>query len=181
MHQQDYLTMFATIAAILSAFYAYNSNRIAKKALELSRIDHQKREANFSVYLIDGYRWINREAEPRKFIFFHCTITNHSDSKGGYRSTLQIEYVKEDDSVSRVTLDHEPSHVKFLPQSLSSFPADIRIEERSTESKWLIFEEPAKIFGGRRIERFLINAIDTGGNVAFAECFLLKDFLHESK
>jgi hypothetical protein len=176
---ENFWTILASIAAIFSAIYAYRSNRLSKSALQIANQSYQDKQANFNLYLIDGFRW-TEESTKRKFLFFHCTIKNKSENKSTYKATLEIEYIRNDNSVSRLILDHEPYLKEFIPQqTLTIFPVNIRIEEKGMESKWLIFEQPDLVLKEYRIEKYSIKVSDTSGNSESTNCFILKEMRNE--
>jgi hypothetical protein len=169
-------TILAAFAAVLSAISAFRSSRIAKRALSITRQTYQDRQANFTLYLIDGFRWTSKENDKRKFLLFHITISNKSDSKSSYRAEVEIEYIREDNSVARVIMTHNEDLQKLiLNKSLTIFSNDIRIDEKGMQSKWLIFDQPAAVFQLHRIEKYSIKITDTQGNSQTVDSILLKE------
>ena len=171
---EDFWIILAAIAAFFSALYAYRANRISKKSYKLSKKSYTDKQANFNLYLIDSFRWI--VPDSKKILLFHCTINNISESKSSYKCVLSIEYIREDNSVSRVILEHNPKLLDFIKnKSLTPFPIDIRIEEKGIESKWFVFEQPSIISKELRIEKYLISLSDPEYNTETIECYMLKD------
>lgn len=173
-------TVLAAIAAAISAFSAFRSRGYAKKSYELAMRNYSDRQANFGLYLIDSYRWKSKGDPKRKLLLFHITISNKSDSKSSYKAELEIEYIRTDQSVARAILPHNESHLKLIHQKdLTSFPNDIRIEEKGMQSKWLIFEQPTNAFNGYRIEKYSIVVTDTQGNTQAAESAIIKELSYD--
>lgn len=172
--------ILAAIAAIISAISAFKSSRIAKKALKLAGQNYQDRQSNFALYLIDGFRWTSEE--NRKFLLFHISIINKSDSKSSFKSELEIEYIRTDQLVARAIVPHDEQLNKLiLPKSLSVFSNDIRVEEKGMQSKWLIFEQPKNVFKEFRIEKYSIQITDTQGRTESAQSFILKELNNGDK
>ena len=46
----------AAVAAFLSALYAYNSNRISQKALDIASTEHELKKDNLEFYLVDSFK-----------------------------------------------------------------------------------------------------------------------------
>lgn len=173
---ENFWTATAAIAAILSALYAFNANRISKKSYKISKKSYNDKQANFKLYIIDSFRWITKGDNSRKILLFHCTINNNSENKNSYKASLTIEYVREDNSVSRIILEHNPDLKDLIKNdNLTIFHTDIRIEEKGMESKWLIFEQPNIISKKLRIEKYMIEIIDTENNKENIDCYMLKD------
>lgn len=171
-------TIIAAIAATISALSAFLSRGYAKRSYELAMRNYKDRQANFSLYLIDGYRWIDTERK-RKFLLFHVTINNKSDSKSSFKADLEIEFVRADQSVARAIIPHDESLQKQIPQKeMSTFPKDIRVEEKGIQSKWLVFQQPMNVFGEYRIEKYIIVISDAQGNTQSIDSVLIKDLSH---
>lgn len=175
-------TIIASIAAAISAISAFKSRGFAKRSYELAMQNYSDRQANFSLYLIDGYRWTSKDEDKRKLLLFHITINNKSDSKSSFRADIEVEYVRNDQSVARVITSHNENLKDNLPQkNLSVFSNDIRVEEKGMQSKWLIFEQPTSVFNEYKIEKYSIKIIDTAGNSQAKDCYMLKDLINENK
>lgn len=174
-------TIIAGICAIISAYSAYRSRGFAKRNYELASKSYSDRQSNFDLYLVDSYRWVSDNAEKKKFLLFHITIHNKSDSKNSFKGELEIEYLRNDNSISRVIVSHNESYLPEIPQNnISSFPNDIRIEEKAMQSKWLIFEQPTNLFKGYRIEKYEIKVSDIQGNIKSVESALIKELSNEN-
>lgn len=174
-------TNIAAIAAAISAFSAFKSRGFAKRSYELAMQNYSDRQSNFSLYLINSYRWKSNDKDKRKFLLFHITINNKSDSKSSFRAEIEIEYIRNDQSVARVITPHNENLKDNLPQKdLSVFSNDIRIEEKGMQSKWLIFEQPTTVFNEYKIEKYSIKLTDTAGNSQSTDCYMLKDFIDEN-
>ena len=179
---ENFWTTLTGIAALFSVIFAYRSNRISNKALIIAQQSYQDKQANFNLYLIDGYRWAEKVKGNRKFLFFHCTINNKSENKSSYKAILEIEYIRNDNTVSRLIIEHNPSLKASIPhQTLTVFPLDIRIDEKGMESKWLLFEQPENVLKGSKIEKYTIRISDTLGNSESTDCFIIKEMQNENE
>jgi hypothetical protein len=181
MTMENFWTIIASLAAVFSAAYSYHSNQTSKKALKYAKKSYQDKQANFHLYLIDSFRWALKESKKNKLLLFHCTINNKSENKSSYKATLELEYIRDDNSVSRVIIDHDSSLLTRIPKnSLTAFSNDIRIEEKGMESKWLVFEQPEIIRNEYRIEKYSIIITDIAGNLESIDCYMLKDIRYEN-
>ncbi len=181
---QPPVTIWAVIAAIsamIAAFSAFKSRGYAKRALNLAQRNYDDRQSDFSLYLIDAYRWTTKTTPKHKYLLFHITLMNKSDSKSSFKAELEIEYLRDDDSVARAIIPHQEKYQQETPQKLiSAFPNDIRIEENGMQSKWMIFEQPQNAFGGYRIEKYSIKVTDTQGNSQAISCSIIKELADEN-
>jgi hypothetical protein len=177
----NYISILSAIAAILSALYAFRSNLISKKALAIAQQDHLNKQSNFGIYIIDAFRYKSKEQE-KKFLMFNVTINNKSEIRNSFKSTLQIEFIRPDNSVARVLIDHSPVLKTSISKAdITAFPVDIKMEEKGIETSWLLFEEPSKVFNEFRIEKFTIKLIDIHGNSKAADISIIKDIDYETK
>lgn len=173
-------TILATAAAIASAFYAYRSNSLSRKALHLGLRQYNDKQSNFSIYLINSFRWSEKNDPKRRVLMFHCTITNKSENKNSFKCTLEIEYLREDNSVARAIVEHNPKLTQLISQdNFTAFPYDIRLEEKGIDSRWFLFEQPNNVFSKIRIEKYTIRLTDAGGNFVVADTFIMKDLSNE--
>jgi len=173
-------TVIAVIAALISAFSAFKSRGYARRAFNLAQQNYNDRQANFSLYLIDAFRWTTKTKPKQRYLLFHITIFNKSDSKSSFKAELEIEYLRNDNSVARAIIPHDEKHHKEIPQKdISAFSNDIRIEEKGMQSKWMIFEQPQNAFIDYRIEKYSVKVTDTQGNNQITGCSIIKELTND--
>ncbi len=168
--------IISALAACVSAFSAFMSRRYAGRSYKLAAKTYEDRQANFDLYLVDSYRWNTNSLPKRKFLLFHITIKNKSDSKSSYKATLDILFSNSDQSTATIVIQHDESHKNaVLNKEISAFTNDIRIEERAMQSKWLIFEQPSDVFIGYKVEKYFVIITDIHGNSKKIESVIIKD------
>lgn len=171
-----WIEITAAMAAVLSAFYSMRSNIIAKKALTIAKKEFENKQSNFDLYYIDGYRQRPKGQQDKKILLFNLTINNKSELKNTFKASLEIEFIRQDDSVARTIIDHDPNLEKILPQNdLTVFPKDLQIEGNGMSTNWLLFEQPTDTFEEYRIEKYTIKVNDIHQNEQTAATSLLKD------
>jgi hypothetical protein len=171
--------IIATIASVISALSAFFSRGHAKKSYELALQNFNDKKSNFGLYLIDCYRWLGKDNATKKILLFHITINNKSEGKSSYKAELEIEYIRSDQSVARVIIPHDEYLLTFIPQKdITTFPNNIRMEEKGILTKWLIFEQPNSISSEYKIEKYSVKISDTLGNTQIADNFIIKDLNH---
>ncbi len=172
-------TIVASVAAVISSISAFMSRGYAKRSYELARKNYSDKQANFSLYLIDGYR-LTKEETATKYLLYHITIMNKSDGKSSFKAELEIVFLREDNSTVTVIVSHDENLQNKISQNqVSVFPNDIRIEEKGMQSKWLIFEQPTNPFKQYRIDKYMIKITDIQGNKQIVESAFVKDFYNE--
>ena len=171
----------AIVTAIIASIYTYKSYYLSKQALEIGHREFLNKQSNFHLYLIEGFRWNTMSEPKRKILFFHCTLSNKSEISSSFTASLEIEYLRKDDSVARVTVMHDPTLLKDLPQKeISVFDKEIRMVEKSIQSRWVLFEQPQQIFNGYRIEKYGVQFIDVKGRLQQVDSYLVKEFYNET-
>jgi hypothetical protein len=113
-------------------------------------------------------------------LLFQLTVKNKSELRNSLKPDLEIEYLRDDDSLARCSTDHNPTLEEYLKnKELTLFPVDIEIDAKTAISKWLIFEQPAHLNKNHRIEKFSIRLTDLNGNTSVIETVLIKDVENE--
>jgi len=103
------------------------------------------------------------------------SINNQSDNSNSFKAILEIEFIRSDNSVARVLLEHNPNLVTEISKNdLTPYEKDIRLEEKSISTSWLFFEEPKDNFESYRIEKYKIRIIDVQENEKQLEALFIK-------
>ncbi|WPV00040.1 hypothetical protein SNE26_28930 [Mucilaginibacter sp. cycad4] len=174
-HSVIVLGIIAVLTLICSIVY----NLIFKKTYKISKSDYDKKLSNFSVYLINAFR-LTIKKSSKKYLFFNITISNKATAKYTYVSTLEIEYIRDDNSKESIILDYVSADLESpLVQKLTFFSNEIRLDEKDSESKWLLYEFP-NILKSYRISKYVIKIRDIDGNVETVDVFLIKDIKDEN-
>lgn len=162
-------TIFASIAAIVSSISAYRNSKFAQK-------NYVDKQSNFSLYIIKSFRWSSVIDSKQKFLLFNVEISNKSESKNSYKSELEIEYFRKNESRGKLKLPHNESLSKnIIKPELIFFPNEIRVDERGIQSKWLIFEQPQGFFKKNRILEYSIELTDTHGKTKIARILIMNE------
>jgi hypothetical protein len=162
------------LIASISAVIAISSRRIAKKAMTITTKTYHDKQANFSIYLIEGYRW-KGSVKNVPIILFNISINNKSDSKNTLKCSLEIEYFKPNGKFTKAIITHDPNLKSRIPNSkITPFPIEIRLDEKHTESKWILFQQPQDPFLKYKINKYIIRMTDNKNNEQIAETYLLK-------
>ncbi|HEY2584074.1 MAG TPA: hypothetical protein VGI43_19855 [Mucilaginibacter sp.] len=174
------IAFIAVIIAALALLCSIWYNRIFKKTYKLAKLEHESKLSNFSVYLVDAFR-LSINDSSKKYILFNITVSNKSTSKYSFAASLEIQYVRSDNSREHMLFDYIDLDIKsVIGKKLTFFPRDIKLDEKTLESKWLVFEYPINILKSYRIEKYIVKIKDIEGNYKNSEVFLLKDIKDEN-
>ena len=114
-------------------------------------------------------------------LLFQLTIRNKSDFRNTLKAELELEYLRDDDTFSKINLDHNPKLAGLIKkEEFSFYPSDIEIEGKASSTKWLLFEQPSYISKSHRIEKYGMKLKDLNGNQQISEAVLIKDVENES-
>lgn len=172
MNAELVVSITSALAACIAAAFAYRSNTIAAKALEISRRTQDAHDASVTPYLIEG---IHRKEDNAEVVAFAVSYTNRSDIANSLvRIELEVHYFTKEGVVAHLLfpLAEHPSEAIEL-QSLPALHAPINLGARSTESGWLIFVLPAGALRGP-VERYRVAALTATGERITMESFLIK-------
>ena len=173
-----YNNVVATISlaiACISAFAALRSNMISKRVLRIQEKEQMGKGSNFEIYLVDSFRWKDHSGKESNYLLFNIMISNNSSIRNSFKATLVIDYIRHDNSTNSVILRHQSKLINNLSElELEAFPDDIEIDEKSSHSKWLIFNEPRDYFQKLILEKCTIKIIDISGMAQEADIYLLK-------
>jgi len=171
------IAIASLIIAGLSLIFYFKSSWIAKKALKLSKKQYVDKLPNFETYFIQGFRFLVIDKEIKKrLLLFQLTVKNKSELKNTFKAELEIEYLRDDDSFSRIIIDHNPKLSTLIKKKdFSFFPSDIELEAKTVATKWLIFEQPNYISRTHRIENYTMKFRDLDNNIQSSKAVLIKD------
>jgi ERCC4-type nuclease len=169
------IAAIASFAALLALAISIRGNTIANRALKIAQQDFDNKKPGIDIYLINTYRFESKD--KHRILMFNISIINKSDAKNSAKAFLEIEYVRQDNSVARLMLNHNPELEKSIEnKEFSYFPYDINLGEKESESSWLLFHEP-DTFKNYRIEKYTLVVKDLLDNTKKIEANLIKTLL----
>lgn len=154
------ISILAAIAAIGSAYWAWSSARIAKRALAISEEDAATKKESLTAYLINSLRW---DHESEKYVSFSCSYTNRSSNPTTVeRIELLIHGFARDGNGSVVRVNPEPS----TPQDSSFTPLELplNLPPRSASTGWLNFKIPKTWTTNFIVDRYELVATTWSGH-----------------
>lgn len=165
------ISILSALAALGSAYWAWNSARSARRALVLSEEDATTKREALSAYLINALRW---ESESDEYISFSCSYTNGSS----YPTTIErIELI-----VHGFDMSGAGSQVRIHPEDktpegsdFSMLKAPINFSARTSSSGWLNFRLPKKWLARFIVDKYeLVATTWSGHKVALESHIVMK-------
>jgi len=122
------LAIISLIVAGVAALIAFRGSNIAKTALGFTKRQYLDRQPVFDSYYIDGFRIIGKRGDSfKKLLLFHLTVRNKSELRNTLKPDLEIEYLREDDSIARFITDHLGWRASFFQTRSGNIPPDVSV------------------------------------------------------
>ncbi|UYK78562.1 hypothetical protein NG825_10005 [Xanthomonas sacchari] len=163
------ISILSTLAALGSAYWAWNSARTARRALALVEEDAISKRESMKAELINSLRWRRNDME---YISISCSYVNSSS----YPTTIEnIELV-----AHGFDLGGEGSKLRLLPEneapdrsdfSLLSLP--LNLHARTTSSGWITFRLPRGWIARYIIDKYEILATTWSGQKVAIEAHIV--------
>lgn len=176
MNTETYIAAASAFGALISALYAIRSTRIAKRALKLAEREYQSKLSALDLYLIEGVAY--KDNDGKRIYAFNLSITNPATLANSLkRLELQITYVRADDSLGSVLLQHNSKLAsRILSATLTPFTIPADIDAKSASSQWGLFETDDSINQFGRVEKFTVKIQDISHNYAEVDSYLIKEY-----
>lgn len=169
------ISLLSVAAALGSAYWAWSSSRIAKRALELAEKEADSKEERVTPYLVNSIRWTDA---GKDFISFACSYTNGANVP----TTLsKIDLVVHAFHISGrgEEILISPTNKEPNDSEFSLLPVPLNLEARATLSGWLTFQVPSAVLKDLVIDRYEIVATSWSGARTSLESYLVRTENHE--
>lgn len=160
------------MAAVVSAFFAYSSANIAKKALKLSKSDFDEKHEKLKLHLIDAVVWMSGDTRVASFA---CSFTNGANAPNTLiRVELIVDAYDSKGALTRVILDPV---IQDIPDrwNLTRLSLPVNLQPRSTNSGWISFRLPSNLHHEKRIDRYRVAVLNSMGERESLDAYLLKE------
>lgn len=173
------IALLSAIGAVISAFYAWRSARIANEALELTRRDHVERHTGLSAYLIDGVAWDDQGGE--RLVAFACSVSNTASAPlSVIRIDLHLHSVLGDGSTTQLVLTPEAAGTPSI-WDLKPLTAPLNLDARTTASGWLGYRIPQRVGQAMTIDKYEIVFLTSTGDRTSVEQYLLQRVVNATR
>jgi hypothetical protein len=95
VNPSTWIAALSAVAAISSAIFAFRNSATARRALALSTATSQSANANFTLYLIDAFRYRPRETNSILYVFCVSIESKSTLQNSIVDAELRIPFVKE--------------------------------------------------------------------------------------
>jgi hypothetical protein len=152
------LETLSTLAAVLSAIWAWSSARSAAKSYRLAITQDSARTPHIDIYLAETEQR-GADTDATVTYRFFLRVANTSETPNAIASiVLEIDYARGDVSGLQLVLQHQPMNdeVSFL---LPKF-----LQPKEVVEGWVTFTLPREMRPGVRRESYQVAVIDTTSN-----------------
>lgn len=159
----------SAVAALIAAFYAWRSTRVANRALRIAEDDHRERHSGLAAYLIDGVSWDDQE--QGRAVSFSCSLTNAANAPRSIaHAQLHLHAFDLDGTTTEIVL--HPTNDAGPDSKPIEIP--INLAARTTVSGWLTYRIPNRIVDALTIDRYELTFLASDGERASLNCYLLR-------
>ncbi len=169
--------LIAICISLIVSITAIINYLLSKKSYNINKLQYQNKQSNFECYLIDNYAMTIGE---ERIILFHITITNKSETKNTFDLKLKIEYLDENNISTIIKLSHDPENGKKIKSDLTYFPKDVFMNDKESQSKWLIFSYKHKITKQKRIDSYRVIISDVNNQEINISSVIMKKLYNEN-
>jgi hypothetical protein len=167
------IAAISAIGALLSALYAYQSRKIAKKALSIAQAELDLKKDKLTFYLVEGFKI---PIEAGSALTFHASIANQAVSPNTVeRLELETTFVREDSSVGSIVLNHDPLLLDTHKHQIIPFQVPLHLGPKNTSAAWCVFEQPSDLFSGKRVDKYTLRLTDMNGRVSEVDSYILRE------
>jgi hypothetical protein len=172
------ISLISALAALVSAYWAWSSARIARRALAIAEEDAITKRESIKPYLINSLRW--RDESESTYASFACTYTNGSSSPNTIDKIELIVHAfnasGRADQILLTPTQSTPKNSEFLP-----LPVPLNINSRTTVSGWLTFRLPTSAIRDLVIDRYEVSATTASGGRISLDTYLIMDQRSENE
>jgi hypothetical protein len=156
--------VLSALAAVVAAWFAYESARAAKRTNLLAEREHAARSPSLDLYLIRGAIHRLRASDLRVYDLL-LRVTNRSDAAIAVTELLlEVEYSRRGERMSRLQVRSDADAAALLANvSFEPFRAPMLLEPRESREGAGVFSVPCSLLDDMQIDRYHIVAVDTNG------------------
>ena len=177
-----WISVLALLVSGCSAFFSWRSGKNAARALAISESQEKRRQPQFGIYLVKGYR---RLVPKRQLFGFLVTVSNPTDINNSIaRAELQITYLLEKDVKAICRIQHTPTlgeNTVSEGTSATLLSLPMRIDAHQTVSGWFLFGLDNDVIRDGTIDAHTLILEDTHGVSTTTDPIMVREWTDESK
>lgn len=157
--------VLSALAAVVAAWFAYDSARAAKRSNLLAEREHAARAPNLELYLVRGSIHRFRASDLRVYDLL-LRVTNRSEAAIAVTEVLlEVEYSRRGERMPGLQVRSDADAAALLANvSSEPFRAPMLLEPRASREGAGVFRVPWDLLNDIQIDRYHIIAVDTDGN-----------------
>jgi hypothetical protein len=165
------IAVVSCVVATVALFNAWQSRRIATRAINITEEQERRRQPRFDVHVVESVR---RGLLDKQAFGFLVTISNPSDINNSISNAeLQIDYVLNEAVKGSWRIPHQKQAGNLLGvQDSVSIP--LRVDAHQSTKGWFCFTLSNAILDGRTIDTQKLLLYDTHGACNEREAISLK-------
>lgn len=172
---KEYAPLLAITISVLALIVSIVNMITGKQTSKIAHKQFQNRLANFELYLIDSF---SMEIDKVRFLIFHVTLTNKSESKNSFTPILILEHLDKESRLTKLQLPHSPDKSdKVSKKDFAFFSKQIFLNEKESTSKWLLFSYKIESLDNNIIDSYNIVFKDVNDISRSVKSTIIKDLI----
>ena len=167
------LALGTVAVALSSAFIAWLSLRVSRRALKLATTNHDDKHRHFVAYLIDGLGYA-KTADQRIVAFAYSLSNVVTEPLSIVRADLHVYAFDDTGMVSEIILVPASDSAAPFP-GLSPLVVPLNLAPRATTSGWVTYSIPERLSRLRIIDRYELAFLSSTGEQARLVQYLLRN------
>jgi hypothetical protein len=166
----------SAIAAVVSLLISLWLVFISKKSMRISERLYEDAQSRFEIIYQSGFR-VDKMKNGMKvhYLLSQIILRNLSSKINNFKGQLQIEYIREDETVCKTISNHNPKLIEEIGSiDFNVYDENISVNGKCAITKWFIFELPHIIESNYKILKFEICVKDLDERSKITEALLIR-------
>jgi hypothetical protein len=158
----EWVTYASLGTAVAAICVGIANRRIARRALDLSERQEERRESRLDIYLQDSFSR-RRPAEGDRILAFHLLLANPTDRPTAVvEADLHLTYTTEG-RMTTMKVRHAAENPKGLEQGRDFIAFPTRLDANAAASGWIVFQVVDALVADHAIDRYELFIRDVHG------------------
>jgi hypothetical protein len=175
-----WIAIISVVIALMSAWYAARSAKIAKKSLELALQQERRQNPNLKLYLFDGHV-VKFRSQHFRIYAFHIRISNDSDADNSLADLfLMVEFSRSENLRSNLIVSHDYNLITYLnTRKYAPLHIPSIIAAHETITGYALFRIQDELLSSSSVEAYLLKALDSHRVESIIEPILIIEIPNE--
>jgi hypothetical protein len=175
-----WIAIISAVTALIAAWYAARSTKIAQKTLELALQQDRRQHPNLKLYLIESCVVRFRDQHFRVYAF-HIRISNNSDADNSLADiVLAVEHSRSEKSRSILVVSHDQclaTELTFLKNKPIQIPS--KVEAHETLAGYALFCVQDELLSNSAVQGYVVRIIDSHGMESEMQPVFISEYVNE--